>query len=395
MAPRESSSPQTARASRRVIIAGAAAVALVAAGTATALAVHGSPAHSHAPAKARLAAANCGPAGAAYIALPGYQAFDAVDTDSCTLVQQYNVGDRLVAGGISDFNYDSTDEGMAMYGDTLYFADTGNDTVAVIDTADLQVSNYELPAETLIHVGFDPENLSVTPDGTQVWVADTGPQTGSPSLGDISVISTASDTVTATLPLQTDPRNIAFSPSGTTAYVTTGTGLLVINTATLQVVATIPGLGNPEGVAVSPDGSTVYVTNTVRGLVDVISAATNTVTGAIKVGQLPWALVISSDGSTIYVADGDSDAISVISTASDTVTDTIPDAGDPVSVALTPDGSRLWVGGLTSGIVTVYDTSDNSLVGSFNVGYGGEPNAGDGEEPTVIVTTSTLTAGGS
>ncbi len=105
--------------------------------------------------------------------------------------------------------------------------------------------------------------------------------------------------------------------------------------------------------------------------------------------------MISSDGSTLYVADGDSNAISGISTASDTVTDTMTDPGDPVSLALTPDGSQLRVGGLTSGIVTVFDTATDSLVGSFDVGYGGEPNAGDGEEPTGIVLTSTPTPGGS
>jgi YVTN family beta-propeller protein len=397
MAPRESSSSRPAKANRRVIIAGAAAVALAAAGTVTALAAHHSVADRYAgSAKARLAAASCsGPAGAAYVAVAGYQAFDAVNTTNCKLIQQYNVGDRQVPNtGTSDVNYDSTDEGVALSGDTLYFADTGNDTVAVINAAALDPSNYENPPETLIHVGFNPQGLAVTPDGGQVWVADTGPQTGQPSLGGISVISTATDTVTSRLKLPTDPREIAFSPSGATAYVTTGDGLLVINTATLKVVAVIPGLGNPEDVAVSRDGKTVYVTNTAQGLVDIISAAANKVTGTIKVGQLPWQLVMSSDGSTIYVADGDSNAISVISTKSDTVTDTISDAGDPVSVALTPDGSQLWVGGLTSGIVTVFDTANDSLVGSFNVGYGGEANAGDGEEPTGIVLTSTPTPGG-
>jgi YVTN family beta-propeller protein len=395
MAPRESSSSGAAWAKRRAIIAGAAAVVLAVAGTATALATHHSVAGSHAgSAKARLAAASCeGPAGAAYVAVAGYQAFDAVNTANCDLVQQYNVGDKTVPGNSGDVNYDSTDEGVAMYGNTLYFADTGNDTVAVIDSAALDVNNYENPAETLIQVGFNPENLAVTPGGSQVWVADTGPQTGLPSLGGISVISTATDTVTSRLKLPTDPRDIAFSPSGATAYVTTSEGVYVIKTANLHVVAVIGGLGNPEGVAVSRDGKTVYVTNTVQGLVDVISAATNKVTGTVKVGQLPWQLVISSNGSTIYVADGDSNAISVISTASDTVTNTISDPGDPVSLALTPDGSQLWAGGLTSGIVTVFDTANDSLVGSFNVGYGGEPNAGDGEEPIGIVLTSTPTPG--
>jgi YVTN family beta-propeller protein len=396
MAPRESSSSRPAWATRRVIVAGAAAIALAATGTATALLTHHPAADSHArTARARLAAASCGgPTGALYVALPGYQAFDAVDTANCKLIQQYNVGDTLVPGtGTEDFNYDSSNEGVAIYKDTLYFADTGNDTVAVIDAAKLNVNNYTNPAETLIHVGFDPQGLAVTPDGSQVWVADTGPQTGQPSLSGISVISTATDKVTSRMSLPTDPREIAFSPSGATAYVTTGAGLLVINTATQKVDAFVPGLGNPEDVAVSPDGKTVYVTNTVQGLVDVISAATNRVTSTIQVGQLPWQLVISSNGSTIYVADGDSDAVSVISTKSDKVTGTISDAGDPVSVGLTPNGSELWVGGLTSGIVTVFDTSNDSLVGSFNVGYGGEANAGDGEEPTGLALTTIPTPG--
>jgi YVTN family beta-propeller protein len=397
MASRESSNSREAWASRRVIVAGAAAVALAAAGTATALVAHHSAADSHAASsRARLAASSCGgPAGAAYIALPGYQAFDAVDTSNCDLVQQYNVGDTTVPGDPGDFNYDSSEIGVAIYNDTLYFADTGNDTVAVIDAADLNVDNYANPPETLIHVGFDPQDRAVTPDGSQVWVAETGPQTGSPSLGGIGVISTSTLKVTATLNLQTDPRQIAFSPSGATAYVTTSAGVLVINTATLRVTGVVPGLGNPEGIAVSPDGKTVYVTNTDQGQVDAISTATDRISAAIQVGQMPWQLVDSSDGSTIYVADGDSDAISVINTKTDKVKDTMSDPGDPVSVGLTPDGSELWVGGLTSGIVTVFDTATDSLVGSFNVGYGGEPNAGDGEEPTGIVLTTTPTPGGS
>jgi YVTN family beta-propeller protein len=394
MASRESTRP--AWASRRVIVAGAAAVALAATGTATALVSHHSVADHHArSATARLAAASCsGPAGAAYIALPGYQAFDAVDTANCKLIQQYNVDDLPVPNtGTEDTNYGSSEQGVAIYKDTLYFADTGSDSVAVINAADLNVDNYSNPAETIIHVGVNPQGLAVTPDGQQVWVADTGPQTGQPSLGGISVISTATDKVTSSFSLPGDPREITFSPSGATAYVTTGGGLVVINTATQKVAAFIPGLGNPEDVAVAPDGKTVYVTNTAQGLVDVISAATSKVKCAIKVGQLPWQLVVSSNGSKIYVADGDSDAISVISTASDKVTGTISDPGDPASVGLTPNGSELWVGGLTSGIVTVFDTSNDSSVGSFNVGYGGEANAGDGEEPTGIVLTTIPTPG--
>jgi YVTN family beta-propeller protein len=344
------------------------------------------------PASARLSASSCtGPAGAAYIALPGYQAFDAVNSANCALVQQYNVGDGLTPNtGTTDFNYDSSDEGVALSNDTLYFADTGNDTLAIVPIADLTVKNYENPTETLVPVGQDPEAVAVTPDGGQAWVADTGPQTGEPTLGQISVVSTATDKVTSTLNLPvTDPRAIAFSPSGSVAYVTTGAGLVVVNTATVKVTGFIPGLGDPEGVAVSPNGKSVYVTNTAQNVVDVIGAGTNRVVSAIPVGQMPWQLAVSSDGSTIYVADGDSNAVSVINAAAGKVTATISDAGDPVSVALTPDGSELYVGGLTSGVVSVFSTSDDSLIGTFNVGYGGAANAGDGEEPTGIALTAT------
>src|SRR5580704_14339653 len=299
-----SSAPSPARTRRRTLIAGSAALILAAGGIAAALtagsAGHVAAAHQETGTSrpARLAASTCtGPAGAAYVALPGYQAFDAIDTANCKITQSYNVGDPQVPGDSGDYNYSGTDEAVAIHGDTLYFAVTGDDEVAVIDAATLNPKDYS-PAETDIHVGFDPGDVAVTPDGSQLWVADTGPQTDS-LLADIKVISTATDAVTATLRLPAAPAQIAFSPSGATAYVATADGLWVFDTATDHVTAVIRALGDPNGVAVSPDGSTVYVTNPDQGLVDVISAATDRVAATIQVGQLPWQLVVSSDGKTV------------------------------------------------------------------------------------------------
>ena len=399
MSLRDSSGTGRFWTARRALMAGSAAVVL-AAGTAAALASGpaGHPAaarHGSGGTKsARLASSTCsGPAGAAYVALPGYQAFDAIDTATCDITQVYNVADPQVPGDPGDYNYAGTDEAVAIHGDTLYFAVTGEDEVAVIDAAALNPENYN-PAETNIHAGYDPGDVAVTPDGSQLWVADTGPQTGPSSPTAITVISTATDQVTATLPLPAAPAQIAFSPSGATAYVTTAGGLWVFDTATGHLTAVIRGLGDPYGVAVSPDGSTVYVTNTDQGQVEVIDAATDTVTGTIAVGQLPWQLAVSPDGKTAYVADPDSDQVSVISTSSDTVTSTIPLPGGPDTLALTPDGSQLWVGGLTSGNVTVLDTATQSVAGTIYLGDGG-PNSGDGDEPASIVLTATPTPGGS
>jgi YVTN family beta-propeller protein len=377
---------------RRSLMAGSAAL-IVVAGTTVALTV-GQPAAHHAGAKgsstARLAASTCtGPAGAAYIALAGYQSFDAIDTANCTYVQNYNVGDPAVPGDPGDYNYASSVQGIAIHGDTLYFADTGNDMVSIVDSATLDPKNYN-PAETDIHVGINPDDLAISPDGSQLWVADTGPQTGQGSPTDIKVISTATDKVTATLPLPSAPAQIEFSPSGATAYVTTAAGLWIFGTANDRVTGVIHGLGDPHGIAVSPDGRTVYVTNTAQGLVEVISVATGKVTGTIPVGQLPWGEALSANGGTLYVANPDSNTVSVVNTKTGKVTSTISLAGGPDVLALTPDGSQLWVTGITSGILTVLDAANGSVVGTVNLGGDGA-NSGDGMDPAGIVLTSTPT----
>jgi YVTN family beta-propeller protein len=390
MSLRDSSGSVRFWTTRRALMAGAAAV-VIAAGTTVAL-TGGHPAAQHEAGTktARLAASTCsGPAGAAYVALAGYQAFDAIETSNCSYVQDYNVGDPAVPGDSGDYNYASSDQGIAIHGSTLYFADTGNDMVSIINSATLNPNDYN-PAETDIHVGINPVDLAVSPDGSQLWVADTGPQTGQGAPTEIQVISTATNQVTATLPLPTAPEQLVFSPSGGTVYVTTPNGLWIFNAATDRFAGVIPGLGDPRGVAVSPDGSTVYVTNTVDNVVEVIDAATDRVTGTIPVGQEPWQLAVSSDGSTVYVADPDSNQVSVISTKTYTVTNTISLAGGPDTLALTPDGSQLWVAGITSAILTVVDTSNDSIVGSVNLGGDGA-NSGDGTDPTGIVLTSTPT----
>ena len=179
----------------RAAMAGGAAFVVVAAVAVSLSLSHSTsaagPAKADKPINARLSSSSCtGPAGAAYIATAGYQAFDAVDTNNCYEVQQYNVGDPAVPNtGTSDTNYSSTDEGVALFGNTLYFADTGNDTVAVVPSQSLNPDDYVDTPETLIKVGVNPEGVAVSPDGSQVWVADTGPQTGLPSLGAISVTS--------------------------------------------------------------------------------------------------------------------------------------------------------------------------------------------------------------
>ena len=57
----------------------------------------------------------------------------------------------------------------------------------------------------------------------------------------------------------------------------------MISTATNTVTATITVVNEPYGVAVTPNGAYAYVTNEAATTVSVISTATNTVTTTIAI----------------------------------------------------------------------------------------------------------------
>ena len=145
----------------------------------------------------------------------------------------------------------------------------------------------------------------------------------------VSVIDTASNTVTATIPVGSRPGGVAVTPDGSTVYVTNfqNNTVSVIATASNTVTATIPVGIFPTGVAVSPDGSTVYVANFIDETVSVIATATNTVTATIPVGSGPRGVAVTPDGSTVYVANEGDNTVSVIGE----VTATIPGFSQPVA----------------------------------------------------------------
>ena len=87
------------------------------------------------------------------------------------------------------------------------------------------------------------------------------------------MINPTTNTVTATIPVGSDPQGVAVSPETGDVYVTNfGDGTVsVINPATNTVTATIPDSTNVFGVAVSPETGDVYVTNFTTTTVSVIS----------------------------------------------------------------------------------------------------------------------------
>jgi YVTN family beta-propeller protein len=102
--------------------------------------------------------------------------------------------------------------------------------------------------------------------------------------------------VTATIPVGNVPTGVAVTPDGRKIYVANvnSDSVSVIDTAKNKVTATIPvgTFRGPNGVAVTPDGRKVYVTNFRSNNVSVIDTAKNKVTATIPVGLNPNAFGI-------------------------------------------------------------------------------------------------------
>ena len=77
----------------------------------------------------------------------------------------------------------------------------------------------------------------------------------------------------------------------------------VIDTATNTVTATIPVGVSPAGVAVTPDGHPRLRHQLARNTVSVIDTATNTVTATVPVGTTPIGVAVTPDGRHAYVTN--------------------------------------------------------------------------------------------
>jgi YVTN family beta-propeller protein len=147
------------------------------------------------------------------------------------------------------------------------------------------------------------------------------------------VINTANNTVSTTIAVGTNPYGISVSPDGSKVYVVNGNSntVSVINTATNTVTATITGFNRPYGISVSPNGSKIYVANVLSNTVSVIDSVTNIITATITVGTEPNGISVSPDGSKVYVANQFSNTVSVINTATNTVSNTIAVGNGPIT----------------------------------------------------------------
>ena len=168
----------------------------------------------------------------------------------------------------------------------IFTANIGSDSVTAID----RTSDNNGFKETLIAVGKGPEGIDISPDGKEVWAANS-------SDGTVSIIDTATHKVVQTLDLKTKHSNrLKFTLDGTLALVSdAGSDEVVVVDAASRKERTRIKVGRvPLGILMEPGGARAYVAASDDQSVAVIDLKTLQVTKHIAAGKdvdgLAWAV---------------------------------------------------------------------------------------------------------
>lgn len=272
----------------------------------------------------------------------------------------------------------ATPSGVAVVGDLAYVANSGTNTVTVINTKTGAVVGNP------IVVGSAPTGVLANADGSRVYVANR-------TSGMVSVIRTSDNTVIGSVRVGTNPEQMALNSAGTKLYVTNygSSNVSVVNVSgqTPTLIKNIAVGANPRGIAFATVNGQprVYVTRYNSSSVAVVDANTDTqidvkpstpTVDSIIVGANPQAIVISPDGTRAYVTNFGSSSVSVINTATNTVDGApITVGSNPVGVSLSKDkeGSLLYVAN-SYDTVSVINTKTRATVATLQIDTAPELN---------------------
>jgi YVTN family beta-propeller protein len=163
----------------------------------------------------------------------------------------------------------------------IFTANVNSDTISILDhDKNGDASGW---VETPISVGKGPEGFDVSPDGKELWAANSQD-------GTLSIIDLGMRKVVQTLDLRTKRTNrVKFSPDGKLVLIADlGTGdLIILDAASRQEVKRLNLGHGVAGILIVPDSSRAYVAVSPDNEVAAVDLKTLSVTGRIATGKGP------------------------------------------------------------------------------------------------------------
>lgn len=238
--------------------------------------------------------------------------------------------------------------------------------------------------------------------------------------GDLSVISSTTHEVIATIPVGKRPRGVRASEDGRTVYVALSgspkcppwmpeeeceaqetdksqDGIAVVDAVEHTVSYVLPGGSDPETFDLSVDGTRLFVSNEDVGLASIVDIESREVIASIEVGEEPEGVRTSPDGGLFYVTGETDHNVTVVDAESGERITQIRVGHRPRDIAFTSDSSRAYVSSEIDGTVSVIDVANHEVTetitlpdGSRTMGLAMSPDdsllyASNGRSKTVSV----------
>lgn len=195
----------------------------------------------------------------------------------------------------------------------------------------------------------------------------------------VTHLSTCPFQIKARIPVVSHPLQVAITPDGSTAIVTSfDNGITFISTSTNQVVFTMmtdPSI-NPHGLAISSDGTRAYVTsfnpiNPVVLVLDITSVTSPKIIATIPTITYPQGATLSPDDSQLWITSPLASSVDIIDTVSLTSAGGLG-IGNATDVAFNSTGTQAYVTSAvnTPGTVVEVDTATLQTIKTYTVGAG-------------------------
>jgi YVTN family beta-propeller protein len=219
-----------------------------------------------------------------------------------------------------------------------------------------------------ITVGSKPSGMAIDSAAQQLYVANTGSD-------NVSVIDTATNSVTATVSVGTAPNKLALDVTGNRLFVANNDGTVSVVDTTNYALASTITVGSPaDEIQYGETSRRLYVESMTADTVSVIDPSTGQKTNSYTIPDSRSGFALDDATGRLFIGgEVDSKALLVLNAQSGAIIHEIPLAADinfgvvSETLALDAGDNRIWVG-QSGGFVQAVDLSNYQALPRVEVG---------------------------
>lgn len=280
--------------------------------------------------------------------------------------------------------------------DVLWVANGQDDNLSMINISTGEVLDT-------IAVGINPHILTISPDGSILYVINAGEHDRDPAAhggtGDhgsataddntggehgstmqmesgtsgnsLWALDSQTGEILAQIAVGAGPTHPIASSDGTRVYVTNtdGDSVSVIDTTIWEVITTFSNLPEPHDGELTPNGQYLYLATAGNNTMTVVETVSGDVLQTFEIGNKPRGLAVGGkNGEIVYITNKGDGSLSIINVVQDKIIGTYPVGNGAHALRVSPDGQRVYVALSGENAVALVDAVNGEVIDTIAVG---------------------------